>query len=294
MPVKTARQYRKLPGDLTPVQKIGNMYFKRDDLYAPFGVWGGVNGGKLRQCMMLVEEVQKREPGISGLVTYCSIHSPQAPITAATARHFGLSCFVAYGGTSKSSIAAGQMPRLAMRYGAKVEIVAGTGRHNVLKARAEAIAAARNCFLVQYGINLDDFGSVLLGAVAEQVQNIPDGIDDLYITCGSGITASGVIIGIEKYGKNVRKVHLIATAFDRQEKVRATLRKFGVNRDFIYHDLFHAKGFSYEKRQSLRVGGIKLHPNYEAKALRYVFDNGLNVQNALLWIVGSEPGESAD
>ena len=40
--------------DLTPVQEIAGMYFKRDDLYTPFGA-GGVNGGKLRQCMLLVE-----------------------------------------------------------------------------------------------------------------------------------------------------------------------------------------------------------------------------------------------
>ena len=46
-----------------------------------------------------------------------------------------------------------------------------------------------------------------LRSVAEQVQNIPDDLDDLYITCGSGITASGVIVGIERYGKNVKNIH---------------------------------------------------------------------------------------
>jgi len=274
--------------DLTPVQEIAGMLFKPDDLYAPFGA-GGVNGGKLRQCVMLIETAKQRDPGIAGVATYCSIHSPQGPITAAAARHFGLPCLVAYGGASKASIATGRMPRLSMSYGATVEVVAASGRHNVLKARSEAIAAARNYFVVQYGINLDDFGEVLLGAVAEQVQNIPDGLDDLYITCGSGITASGVIIGLEKYGKQVRNVHLIATAFDRQEKVRATLRRFGVSREFIYHDLFHTRGFAYEKRQLLRVGGVKLHPHYEAKTMKYILDHGLNTRNALMWIVGAEP-----
>lgn len=274
--------------DLTPVQDIAGMYFKRDDLYAPFGA-GGVNGGKLRQCMMLIEAAQQRNPDIAGVATYCSIHSPQGPITAAASKHYGLPCLVAYGGASKNSIATERMPRLAMSYGATVEIISGSGRHNVLKARAEAIAKARNYFVVQYGINLDDYGDVLLGAVAEQVQNIPDVLDDLYITCGSGITASGVIIGIERYRKQVRNVHLIATAFDRQEKVKTTLRRFGVSRDFIYHDLFHTRGFAYEKRQLLRVGGLKLHPHYEAKTMKYIIDNGLNTRNALMWIVGAEP-----
>ena len=178
-----------------------------------------------------------------------------------------------------------------MSYGASVEVIAKSGRHNVLKAKAEAIAKAKGMFVVQYGINLDDYGEVLLSAVAEQVQNIPDNLDDLYITCGSGITASGVIVGIERYGKNVKNIHLIATAFDRQEKVMSTLRRFGVNRDFIYHDLFHTPGFVYEKQQKMRIGGVKLHPQYEAKTMKYLVEHNLNTKNALFWIVGAEPRE---
>ena len=274
--------------DLTPVQEIAGMYFKRDDLYTPFGA-GEVNGGKLRQCMLLVEAALRRQPGMTGVITYCSIHSPQGPITAATARHFRLPCIVAHGGASDLSIATGDMPRLAMSYGAAGKVIAKSGRHNVLKAKAEEIANNKRMFVVQYGINLDEYGEVLLSAVAEQVQNIPDDLDDLYITCGSGITASGVIVGIERYGKNVKNIHLIATAFDRQEKVRDTLRRFGVAREFIYHDLFHTPGFTYEKQQKLRIGGVKLHPQYEAKTMKYVVEHNLNTRNALFWIVGAEP-----
>lgn len=178
-----------------------------------------------------------------------------------------------------------------MSYGARVEVIAKSGRHNVLKAKAEALAQATGMFVVQYGINLDEYGEVLLSAVAEQVQNIPDDLDDLYITCGSGITASGVIVGIERYGKRVRNIHLISTAFDRQQKVKTTLRQFGIERDFIYHDLFHTPGFVYEKQQKLRVGGVKLHPQYEAKTMKYLVEHKLNTKNALFWIVGAEPKE---
>ena len=64
--------------DLTPVQEIAGMYFKRDDLFTPFGA-GEVNGGKLRQCMMLVEAALRRKPDMTGVITYCSIHSPARP-----------------------------------------------------------------------------------------------------------------------------------------------------------------------------------------------------------------------
>lgn len=266
------------------------MYFKRDDLYTPFGA-GEVNGGKLRQCMLLAEAALGREPDTKGIITYCSLHSPQGPITAATARHYGLPCIVAYGGAGDMSIATGPMPRLAMSYGASVQVIAKSGRHNVLKQRVEALAKARGLFVVQYGINLDDYGEVLLSAVAEQVQNIPDRLDDLYITCGSGITASGVIVGIERYGKTVKNIHLISTAYDRREKVTATLRRYGAERPFQYHDLFHTPGFVYEKQQKMRVGGVKLHPQYEAKSMKYIVGHGLNTSNALFWIVGAEPRE---
>lgn len=276
--------------DITPVQEIAGMYFKRDDLFTPFGA-GEVNGGKLRQCMLLLEAALERQPGLTGVITYCSLHSPQAPITAATARYFKIPCVVAYGGASKMSVATGSMPRLAMSYGATVKVIAKSGRHNVLKQKAEELAKAAGMFVVQYGINLDDYGEVLLSAVAEQVRNIPDDLDDLYITCGSGITASGVIVGIERYRKNVKNIHLISTAFDRREKVKATLRKFGIERQFLYHDLFHTPGFAYEKRQKMRIGGVKLHPQYEAKAMKYLLEHKLNTENALFWIVGAEPRE---
>lgn len=58
---------------LTPVQEVDGLRIKRDDLYAPFGP-GEVNGGKLRQCVMLVNSVKK---DYKSLLTYCSIHSPQ-------------------------------------------------------------------------------------------------------------------------------------------------------------------------------------------------------------------------
>ena len=276
--------------DITPVQEIGGIYFKRDDLYRPFGA-GEVNGGKLRQCMMLVKEAMESEPGLKGVITYCSIHSPQAPITAAVARDLGIDCIVMYGGTSRQNVFREQMPRLVMSYGGKVEIPAKTGRHNVLKAKAQKLAKDNGYFLVQYGINLDGHGSVLLGAVAEQVQNIPDDLDNLYVTCGSGITASGIMIGLERYGKRVENVHLCATAYSRTDSIHKTLKMYGADREFIYHDMFHQPGFQYEKKQKMRVGGVLLHPQYEAKTMKYLKEKRLIKGRSLFWVVGAEPGE---
>lgn len=119
--------------DLTPVQRVGGMLIKRDDLYAPFGP-GEVNGGKLRQCVMLVKSVMDK---YDSLLTYCSIHSPQAPITAAVAHACKMPCRILYGGTSRESVASLPMPRLSMKYGATIVLAARSGRHSILHARSK-------------------------------------------------------------------------------------------------------------------------------------------------------------
>ena len=47
------------PDELTPVQCIRGLYLKREDLFAPFS-YSQVNGGKLRQCLMLVEHINDK------------------------------------------------------------------------------------------------------------------------------------------------------------------------------------------------------------------------------------------
>lgn len=272
--------------DLTPVQQVNGLWLKRDDLYTPFGP-GEVNGGKLRQCVMLVDSVKSDYEG--GLVTYCSIHSPQAPITAAVAKANNLPCWILYGGTRCATVSRLPMPQLAMRYGAQIGITAHSGRHSILHARAKEFAEAHNAFIVQYGINIIGHGDTLLTAVAAQAENLPDEIDNLVMVCGSGITASGVMIGLHRYGKNVHNVHLVATAPDRRSFIHDNLKKYGADRNFLYHDLFHQRGFSYEKAAAATWGGIRLHPHYEAKAMQWFIRSGLPPDRTLFWITGAEP-----
>lgn len=270
--------------DLTPVQTINGLRVKRDDLYAPFES-NGVNGGKLRQCVLLAQEASE---GFRGIITYCSIGSPQAPITAAVAKDLKLPCVVVYGGTNKERLLQAEMPRLVLHYGARIVIGARTGRHNVLHSVAEKIAREKHYFLVQYGINLSAHEGVLLSAVSRQVENIPD-CKNLVAVCGSGITASGILIGLHQYGKSIENVHLVATAPDRREFIHSTIRKYGADRAFQYHDLYHQPGFSYDKPARARIGGVVLHPNYEAKAFLWYKGSGLKDEDTVFWITGAKP-----
>ena len=266
--------------EITPIQPLAGLRCKRDDLYTIFE-HNGVNGGKLRQCVMLVDKVNPQ-----GVITYCSIDSPQAPITAAVAKKRGIPCMIVYGGTSVERLRDAEMPRLCLHYGATVIIGARTGRHNVLHGVAEKIAKERGWFLVQYGINLEAHGDVLLEAVARQTANLPD-CENLVAVCGSGITASGILVGLHMNNIHVGNVHLVATAPDRQELIHQLASRYGADREIVYHDLFHTKGFRYDDPAREKIGGVTLHPNYEAKAYRWF--KGTNMNDCVFWITGAKP-----
>ena len=265
----------------TPVQRRGGLLFKREDLYAPFGS-GDVNGGKARQCCKLLEAV-----GPSSVYTACSIHSPQAPIVAAFARARGVPATILYGGTSADRLRSMQMPRLCMAHGAKLVIAARTGRHNVLGAIAHRMADEAGGFVVDYGINVERYPGVMLDAVSRQVENLPDEAPELHMVCGSGITASGVLLGIKRCRKRIGKAVLYATAPDRSERLRGNVGRFPCEVEVV--DLFHRKGFVYERREPLTAFGISFHPNYEAKMMRELLTRRRPPEGSVVWVVGAEP-----
>lgn len=270
--------------ELTPVQCLGGLYFKRDDLFSPFGR-GEVNGGKLRRCICLIESLPRP---YKKLVTYCSIYSPQAPITAAVALANKIPCEILYGGTTISKLKTLSMPKLCLRYKAKLHIASKSGRHAVLLKQAKSIAKRDDAFIVQYGINIIQYHDVLLRAVSDQVKNIPDFLDNLVMVCGSGITATGVLIGLKMHNKKVRNIHLVATAPNRKNFIHENLCSYNADREFIYHDLFDLPGFSYEKGVLARYHGITFHPHYEAKMMQWYKNNRQNGKT-LFWITGCEP-----
>lgn len=291
--------------DLTPVQEIDGIYFKRDDLFAPFGA-GSVNGGKLRQGAFLL--AQAKTQGYERVITGCSLISPQAPMIAAVAQHFGMECCIVYGGTKIEKLQEKYMPRLAKHFEANFYI-AKSGRSNVLLHCAKGIAAHsipyRKSFIVEYGMNSKDpqHLAAFYGSTADQVMNLPDEMDHLIITCGSGITSAGVLYGLKIHQKKVKHVWLIGTAPNREKKVKTRLVDLSFyagsslncyNIQFNYVDLF-SKGVTYEKRYSgIKWGDIEFHPHYEAKAFNWFLENMLERhiyarEKVVFWIVGAEP-----
>jgi len=86
--------------DLTPVEKIGDVWFKRGDKFSPDGMH---NGSKFRQLIWLFR--RKLYPGVaSGAVT----GSPQLPMVAACAKHCGMKRMQFTGAWKNMALAGGK------------------------------------------------------------------------------------------------------------------------------------------------------------------------------------------
>lgn len=272
--------------DLTPVENHQGLYIKRDDLYKPFGD-NTVNGGKLRQCYKLIENIKNNYDGV---ISCCSIYSPQAPITSAVAKYFNMRAVICYGATNQDRLNILEMPKISKNYGADLRIISSSGIHKILYNKAKKIAQNENLFVVDYGFNIVDYPDIMFSAISRQVENIPDDLDNLVITCGSGITTTGVLLGIAKYKKRVKNIYLVATAPDRQKLINKNLSANNVYANYTIIDLFHQVGFKYENKLYKTFDGINFHPNYEAKTFNWLENNiNYNKEKTLLWVVGAEP-----
>ena len=289
------------PDGLTPVESRAGVLLKRDDLFAPFGL-GGPNGGKLRQCYYLMSG--KMKPGTKRVFTGCSVHSPQGPIVASMASHFGLECLLYLGAKDIDSASKHKMVALARKFGAKI-VCCNSGRHSVLYHRIKSDRESMPGLIVEYGVNLEKNYKALVESTASQVQNIPQKVDRIVMTCGSGVSATGVIVGISMFEKEVGELVLVGTAPNRLEKIKGRLSRLGeitgktYRTDNIkYIDMFSSPGFLYEREEPASIEDVILHPNYEAKVYaKYqslLKSKALPEAQTLFWIVGAKPEEARD
>jgi len=279
--------------DLTPVQEVDEIFYKRDDLFCPFGK-GSVNGGKLRQGIYLL--VTAKQKGYTKAITGSSLISAQAPIVAIVTHFLGMSCLVLYGGTKKETLfEKHHMPRLVKYFGADIEICS-SGRTNVLLHKARQLSKEKD-FIVEYGINSKNYKYFVpfYETTAYQTQNLPNDLDHLIITCGSGISSTGIIYGLKKYNKNVKNIWLVGVGPNRTKKIKDRLASLFIltginciNTKCYYMDLF-GEGLKYETKEEAYVEkDLQMHPNYEAKAYNWVLKN-LNLfvgGKICFWVVG--------
>ena len=279
---------------LSPVENRDGRLYKREDLAA---LPVGVNGSKLRACEHLIGRAAAA--GAKRVISAASVLSPQSAMAAVLARRHGLGCTVVVGGTKPSTAVKHPSIRMAVDHGAGLEFAA-VGYNPALQSYARRLAATDpHAYWLQYGITtppsagrdeLRAFHSV----AARQTANLPSGVRTLVVPFGSGNTAAGVLMGLAQSPATARPAHVVLVGIgpDRRQWLADRFAAMGLALPDYEHLDLHGSGYaSYGDKMPGTADGIRLHPTYEGKVVRYLNEKRpewwtRRDGTTCLWIVG--------
>ena len=244
---------------ITPIERRGDVWVKRDDLFE----YAGVCGGKVRTCVALAS-------GARGLITAGSRQSPQVNIVAHIAASQGI--------PARLHVPSGPLtPELedAIACGPNITLVRQyPGYNTVIVKRARGDAEEHPDFTyIPFGMECPE----AIKQTAAQVRDIPAGVKRIVVPVGSGMSLAGIITGMIETGwrRPILGVQVGADPIERIEQyapqswrnlVRFELRKSDRN----YH----------KPARETAVDGLELDPIYEAKCIPFLEPDDL------LWVVG--------
>ena len=178
------------PAAVTPIEKVGNAWAKRDDRFSVHGA----RGSKARTMLAIAQDA-KRE-GV-GVVVAASRDSTMLGRVARVCAHVGVPCrlHVSHSKTFSTE------EEDAHAHGATLV------KHNIsflekIAPRAQADASERGWKYIPFGIECEEH----LDSVRKQVRDIPAGVKRIVITVGSGMALAGVLKGLDDCGRSDLRV----------------------------------------------------------------------------------------
>ena len=260
-----------------------SIYYKRDDLYCP---WGDVNGGKVRQTRLLFSKYGG-QGGWPGVVAAVSVHSPTGPVISRVAKHFNTPCIIAVGGTTPENLDKLPMMKLTKHFGAEVRIVAGHGMKNAITARVNEICKETGYHNIDFSHHIYNDADLMFNTNGDQVVNIPDELDVLVMSLGVGIQFACVLKGLKEYNKKVKRIIGVQVGPDRRKLIDGYLNQNPLTepRFDLEYELVQYKS-AYSKSEIQKVGEFYLDDIYEAKAHKWMLENINMDQKILFWCVG--------
>jgi 1-aminocyclopropane-1-carboxylate deaminase/D-cysteine desulfhydrase-like pyridoxal-dependent ACC family enzyme len=236
----------------TPIERRGDCWVKRDDLYYQ----AGVEGGKVRTCWQLAQ-------GATGLVTAGSRSSPQVNIVAHIAHRLGVPCRVH---TSTGALS----PEVLQAQATGAEVVQHTpGYNSVIIKRAADDAAARGWRNIPFGMECEE----AVEQTASQVEDLPPA-RRLVVPVGSGMSLAGILAGLSVRGLRLPVLGVVVGADPRRR-----LERYAPFRWWDTCTLIPA-GVPYKYEAPNTWRGLLLDAVYEAKCLPYLQPEDL------FWVVG--------
>lgn len=277
-PTYSEEHLKGLLKQITPIEEFNGLLCKRDDYFN----LGGVSGGKVRQCLKLIydnlNDIKVLMNG--GIITSAGLPSPQSVITSAVAKYFGLNCKIAtykYNNDKKdfNRINISLAQKLGSEiYGTKITRLSG------IECLGKRLKEEFGYYTVKFGMN----GKNVMETVSEQVINIPDKLKDIVIIGGSGLSALGMLMGIEKFNKDVENVNIIYLNdyFERNKK--QWYDTLPSNKK--YKGKLNIYKSKYEYNYLHNPENFEFDLTYESKAYQWAIDNNKLNNNTLFWVVG--------
>jgi len=293
--------------DLTPVEEVSGLRFKREDTFAPLG-YGCVNGSKLRQLIWLVNRYVEFG-GARGLISGASVHSPQLSMGSVVATHFGLPSTHVLGSTNPTSSMKYLDVEMASRFGATFEyskVAYNSGLQSMVRRLLETPRYA-GYFYLEYGVTLGhrEHQAAEVEAFhrigAEQVRNLPDS-NYLIIPAGSCNSLVSILYGLALFKPAVERLVLVEIGPNRRkwvdERLQAIQSVTGLDIAGILgrypierHDLHGSKYTTYQETMPYTHGGIVMHPRYEGKVMTYLAERHphyLEDAQNVMWIIAGK------
>ena len=286
---------------ITPVELYDNIYYKRDDYFKPFGDYH-VNGGKVRQALIMfekyIDEIKSKHN--NGVITAGSVHSPQSANIAKVAEFHQVKCITCVGGTKPENLDKHHMMKLTKHYGCEIKIVAGHGMSNVIHARMRELAKENGYMVIEQGELLEKNPSEMFYATADQVENIPDELDNLVVSTGVGIQLMGILLGLKKFNKKIKKIHSICVGPTREKHMKRYENELLKTQDGMVWDKPESLNLNeftmlshkspYGKGHDYMVNNSYIDDIYEGKAYQWMLDNvDTKNEKTLFWCVGKRP-----
>lgn len=291
--------------ELTPVEYVSGMFFKREDKFSPMGP-GLINGSKLRQLIWLVDG-QVRHRNCRGVVSGAVSGSPQHIMAAAVCWTYHIPYIGVVGGKSTADKPLLQVAEKL--FGAEFRF-SSVGYAKTLNSIAEEIATSpfySNFFHLETNIVVTDSSNTparvrgFHDVGGHQVRNIPGGIKTLIIPCGSATSTLSILHGMRSHGwpSSLQQIILMGignVGSSDLSFIPQRLRYMGwegwpAGLEYIHYDLNGSGYCRYEDLMPADYGGIQFHPRYEGKCIRWLREFHPEHFNAetLFWIVGAEP-----
>lgn len=302
----TTKQIPTVP-ILPAVQVTDAIWLKRDDLYQPFADVP-MNGAKTYQCLNLIgnhlDIIKDQYDGT--IYSDNFLGSPQSPIVARVAKHYGLKCIIPVAAASLESALKHRSMQLVHEWGGEVVPVCTMGL--ALKWKAPERYGDR-FFRVKFGMDGDD--PAVLQAVVEPVRKqaaaflgLPTDAMTLVVAIGSGVVFGSLLVGMADLGVRFKRVVGVGIAgYDRTPTVTrvvescgyampsATVREsaFGQATPPVQpFEYIVDKTYAYNRHVARKVGDVLLDSQYEAKAWEWAMRERLIEQGpVMLYVVGN-------